>query len=174
MRTLLSLFTLIILTSYASAGQTKPCAKCDRINQLRAEALKINEVESKAAKKKARSIIVRTSKLLDQHDVTSTNQEDVEEFRRLVVLVSDVMTFDPLISVADHLHSRMNTKKGHQRWKDYRSALPLITNSCKREFLEVVIKELECNSKISKPEESDKCIQKPAFDYKACMGKKKT
>lgn len=154
-------------TSYADS-----CSKCDEINKLRAEALKVKELNTEASKKRARDIIVKTSRLIDQHDVTSTNQEDVEEFRRLVVLVSDVMVFDPLMSVVDHLQSQMATKKGKNRWSDYRSALPLITNSCKRQYLDVVMKEFDCTSKIAKPEDSDKCVQKPAFDYRACMKKK--
>lgn len=167
------LASLTMIAFSLSTGYAKSCPKCDEINRLRAEALKIKETDSEASQKRARNIIVKTSKLIDQHDVTSSNQEDVEEFRRLVVLVSDVMVFDPLMSVVDHLQTRMTTKKGNSRWSDYRSALPLIKNSCKRRFLEVVMKEFNCTSRISKPEDADKCVQKPAFDYKACMKKKK-
>lgn len=165
----LLLFSLTMMHASVSA---KACPRCDEINQLRAEAQSISNVDKDEDRQKASALIEKTKKLLGTHKLESSNQEDIEEFKRLVILVSDLLPLDPMTSVAEVLYSEMTSAEGKGRQNEYKKALSLIANSCKKEFLSSVISEYHCTHNLKDNETPDKCVKKPVFKYEDCVKRK--
>jgi|GEM_PF-3517320 hypothetical protein len=157
-------------TLACSSLSAETCPRCEQINKLRSEALSIKDTDKPADAKKARKVIAQTTKLLDTHKKDSSNQEDLMEYRRLVVLVSDVLPLDPLTSVGEMLYHTMTDKGAQGRIEEYKKGLTLVKDSCKRRFVEAVVKEYQCQDKAQNDEQRLKCVD--GFDYEKCAAKK--
>lgn len=167
--TMTFLFLAALSFQYSSA---KACDTCSEINKLRQMAMQVKNINLEEEQAKAKKVISGTVSLIEAHDQKSKKQNDIEEFQRLVVLVSDALPLDPVVSVVESLLEKMKSPGGGQRLETYRKSLPLIKNSCKRKFLEVVMKELSCVMKTGSGDdgsEKPSCVAQPVFKYESCM-----